>query len=66
MIPKPRAEGAIQMKDIMDVIAVLDEGDRQKLSEFAHILMRQKKYEELRKEVEARRTEIRNGEILSH
>ena len=54
------------MEDILDIIGLLDNKDKQKLSAFAHILIRRKKYDNLRKEIDVRRTEIKNGDVLSH
>ncbi len=50
----------------MDVIEKLDEEDREKIAYFANLLMQQTKYRRLKKEVEERRQEIKQGEILTH
>ena len=44
----------------------LDQGDREKVIYFAGMLLRQKKYQKLRREIEERRREIERGEVLSH
>jgi hypothetical protein len=54
------------MEDVMAIISMLDDTDKQKLSEFAQMLVRRKKYEQLRKEIDTRRSEIKKGETLSH
>jgi hypothetical protein len=54
------------MEEVIDIISLLDDKDRKKLSEFANILINQNKYNKLRKEIESRRTEIKNGQFLSH
>ncbi|OQX21527.1 MAG: hypothetical protein BWK80_33040 [Desulfobacteraceae bacterium IS3] len=54
------------MEDFIEIISLLDDKDKKKLSEFVHILICRKKYDKLRKEIDARRAEIKNGEVLSH
>ena len=54
------------MEEVIDIISLLDDKDRKKLSEFANILINQNKYNKLRKEIESRRAEIKNGQFLSH
>ena len=44
----------------------LDKKDREKLLKFAKELYKQKKYKNLRKEIEERRQEILEGKVLSH
>ncbi len=44
----------------------LDQEDREKIEYFIKLLMNQNKYKKLQKEIEERRNEIKNGEILSH
>jgi len=44
----------------------LDKKDREKLLKLAKLLYEQKKYKKLREEVEERRKEIIEGEVLSH
>ncbi|HFQ94309.1 MAG TPA: hypothetical protein ENK32_09885 [Anaerolineae bacterium] len=50
----------------MDVIEKLDEEDKEKIAYFASLLMRQTKYRHLKKEIEERREEIKQGETLTH
>ncbi len=54
------------MEDFIEIISLLDDKDKKKISEFARVLLRRKKYNKLRKEIDARRAEIKNGEVLSH
>jgi len=54
------------MEEVMEIIPLLREEDKKKLSEFAAILLKQDKYTRLRKEIELRRAQIKKGEILSH
>jgi len=54
------------MEDLMEIIPQLDDRDKKELSNFALILFHRGKYNRLRKELEARRTEIDKGETLSH
>ena len=49
-----------------DIIRILDDEDKKKLEYFARLLLRQEKYHALQKEIDDRRKEIKNGEILSH
>lgn len=46
--------------------SLLNDDDKDKILELANILLKQNKYNKLRKEIEARRSEIKRGEILSH
>ena len=50
----------------MEIISLLRDEDKKKLSEFAAILLKQDKYTNLRKEIEMRRAQIKKGELLSH
>ena len=54
------------MEKAMDVISLLNDDDKKKVLELANILLKQNKYNKLRKEIEARRNEVRKGEVLSH
>jgi len=49
-----------------DFFYKLDREDRQKVVYFCRILLRQKKYKKLKKELEERLNKIERGEILSH
>jgi len=50
----------------MEVVSLLNDEDKKKILGLANILLKQSKYNKLRKEIEARRDEIKRGEILSH
>jgi len=54
------------MEEVMEIISLLRDEDKKKLSEFAAILLKQDKYTNLRKEIEMRRAQIKKGELLSH
>ena len=54
------------MEKAMNVISLLNDEDKKKVLELANILLKQNKYNKLRKEIEARRNEVRKGEVLSH
>ena len=49
-----------------EVLEMLDEPDREKVKYFARILLKQEKYKSLKKEIEERRKEVSEGEVLSH
>ena len=51
---------------LIKIISLLDNEDRKILSKFADILLKQDKYNRLRKEIEIRRNEVKKGEVLSH
>ncbi len=44
----------------------LDKDDKEKLLYFAKILLRQRKYNALKEEIQSRKEEVKKGEILSH
>ena len=48
------------------LIDKLDQADREKVSYFVKLLMRQSKYRRLWEEVSERRQEIKRGETLTH
>jgi len=50
----------------MEVISLLSDEDKKKILEMANILLKQDKYNKLRKEIEDRRNEVKKGEVLSH
>ena len=50
----------------LDIIQKLDSKDQEKIQYFLKILLDQKKYEKLKKELEQRRTEIKKGQTLTH
>ena len=54
------------MEKLEEIILKLDKKDKKKLSEFAEVLIKQNKYNKLREELEIRKAEIKNGEVLSH
>ena len=54
------------MEKIIETVSLLNDEDKKKILELANILLKQNKYNELRKEIEARRNEVRKGEVLSH
>jgi sialic acid synthase SpsE len=56
----------IVMEKVMEVVSLLNGEDKKKILELANILLKQNKYNKLRKDIEARRDEIKRGEILSH
>jgi len=56
----------IIMEKIIETVSLLNDEDKKKILELANILLKQNKYNELRKEIEARRSEVRKGEVLSH
>ena len=49
-----------------DIVDMLDETDKEKLEYFAKILLKQKKYRQLKQEISERRKEIQKDEILTH
>ena len=49
-----------------EIISLLNDEDRKKVLELANILLKQRKYNNLRKEIETRREEVKRGEVLSH
>jgi len=51
---------------IIEKVSLLNNEDKNKILEFTNILLKQNKYNKLRKEIEDRRGEIKRGEILSH
>ena len=54
------------MEKVIEVVSLLNEEDKRKILELANILLKQNKYNKLRKEIEARREEIKIGDVLSH
>ncbi len=54
------------MEEVMNIISLLDDEDKNMLSEFVKIILKKNKYNRLRREIEDRRTEVKKGEILSH
>ena len=49
-----------------NIIQYLNENDKNKVFFFAEVLFQHAKYENLRKEIESRRREIKENQILSH
>ncbi len=54
------------MEEAIKITSVPGDEDKEKLSVFEGILVKQGKYSRLRKEIEIRRAEIKKGEVLSH
>ncbi len=50
----------------LNILTKLDAKDREKIIYFANLLLKQKKYQKLRKEIEERKKEIERGEIFTH
>ncbi len=50
----------------LDTIQKLNQTDQEKIQYFLKILLKQKKYEKLKKEIQTRRTEIKKGQKLDH
>ena len=48
------------------VIEKLDKEDHEKIAYFTELLLQKSKYHTLKREIEKRRKEIKNGEILMH
>lgn len=48
------------------IIERLDQEDKEKVSYFIRLLLNKSKYQQLKKEVIARREEIKSGETISH
>lgn len=44
----------------------LDKSDKEKVNYFLKLLLNQSKYNKIRKEIEERRKEIKQGDVLSH
>ncbi len=49
-----------------DLLKKLDPIDLKKVEYFLQLLLRQEKYKALQKEIEDRRKEIANGDVLTH
>ncbi len=50
----------------MNIIERLDQKDKEKVSYFIRLLLKQSKYQTLTKEITRRREEIQHGETLTH
>ena len=50
----------------LNILTKLDTEDREKIMYFANLLLKQKKYQKLREEIEERKKEITRGEVLTH
>jgi len=59
-------QGVIAMERVMEIISLLGDKDKEKILEFADVLIKQNKYNKLRKEIENRQDEIKRGEVLTH
>ncbi len=49
-----------------NLITYLDEKDKEKVLFFAEMLIKQSKYDKLRKEIQKRRKEINDNQVISH
>ena len=52
--------------EALNILTKLDVEDKEKIIYFANLLLKQKKYQKLRKEIEERKKEIERGEIFTH
>ncbi|HGY56685.1 MAG TPA: hypothetical protein ENK44_13340 [Caldithrix abyssi] len=50
----------------IEVIEKLDKEDREKIAYFTELLLQKSKYHPLKKEIEKRREEIKNSDVLMH
>ncbi len=50
----------------LNLLTKLDAEDRKKIIYFANLLLKQKKYQKLREEIEERKKEIEKGEVFTH
>ncbi|OAQ21084.1 hypothetical protein [Thermosulfurimonas dismutans] len=50
----------------LDILNKLDPEDKEKIIYFAKILLKQEKYQKLKREIEERKKEIENGEVFTH
>ena len=50
----------------LNILTKLDAEDREKIMYFANLLLKHKKYQKLREEIEKREKEIERGEIFTH
>ncbi len=51
---------------VLNIIEELDQQDKDKVSYFVQLLLKQTKYQALKKEIARRREEIQHGETLTH
>jgi len=49
-----------------NIITYLDEKDKEKVLFFAEMLIKQSKYDKLREEIQKRRKEINDNQVISH
>ncbi len=49
-----------------DLLQHLDKQDQEKVLYFAELLLKQSKYQLLKEEIDSRRNEIKQGQVLSH
>ena len=52
--------------ETLEILKNLDPEDKEKILYFAKILLKQEKYQKLRKEIEERKKEIEKREIFTH
>ena len=50
----------------LNILTKLEAEDKEKIIYFAKLLLKQKKYQKLRKEIEERKKEIERGEVFTH
>ncbi len=50
----------------IEVIEKLDKEDREKIAYFTELLLQKSKYHTLKREIEKRREEIKNSDVLMH
>jgi len=56
----------IKKMEGLNLLTKLDAEDREKIIYFANLLLKQKKYQKLREEIEERKKEIEKGEVFTH
>jgi len=52
--------------EALNILTKLDVEDKEKIIYFANLLLKQKKYQKLREEIEERKKEIERGEVFTH
>ncbi|HDD45307.1 MAG TPA: hypothetical protein ENG63_10695 [Candidatus Desulfofervidus auxilii] len=50
----------------LNILTKLEAEDKEKIIYFAKLLLKQKKYQKLRKEIEERKKEVERGEVFTH
>ena len=54
------------LADKLDVLEKLNNEDKEKINYFISLILSKEKYKKLKLEIDARRQEIKNNNILSH